>query len=316
MLRKFVLAASLAAALAVTGCSSAPKTFEPLSAEELQKLDKRNHRFEYRERFSYAKNLLRTMSRSVQIDDSRVPQEDLNAMSMAGTAYSVGSFASGLTSGFGLGLDLMMDLFTPSPAPSWKQSVAMIVMPKDKYPDSITALEHLSKQINDASVATTNEMGLETMRAELNVRSAYEDTTAKRMRIIHTVRMPAKEPGQYHWIDFGMLFEKKQFVRPSEKLPAWIDPKQPDAWVLTHIIKRRTFGDSDAAGQRITWNTTALPEVEREKLLAQYYEKLQKKLPDGVYIYVPPFKVDKEKMTPPYVMTKSKVWYFVVPEKK
>ena len=313
MLRKFALAACSAAVLALTGCASSPIMS---TAEEVAEIDAKYHRFEFDEKKSYANNLLNTMHPFVKLKDSEVPQEDFNVIGMAGTAYSIGGLAAGTGSGFGLGLGLLMDLFTPTPEEPWKQSATMIILPTAQNPDKLASLEAVGEKLAQASAETTKEMGYDSVRVVTHVTDNFNAPKARTMFTENLIRFPAEEAGKYHWWDLVWFFNKKQFARPAEKVPAWIDPKQPEAWVHTMINTDRSFGYGGEELKSVNWTSPELPEAQREKLCAEYYQKLQKRLPEGVYIYVPPFKVDKKKMTPPFVMTKNKVWYFVVPEKK
>ena len=314
MLRKLLIAAAAASVLAMTGCAVGPKTYTAPTAEQYAKQDARSHRFEYNERKSYANNLLNTMHHYIQVDDSRIPQKDFNLIGMAGTAYSVGGLATGMGSSFGLGLGLLMDLFTPPKIETWRLGVAMTINPVKEGSDKLTSLEESVKQLADASQAVAKEMGYETVQTSLDLRSAFANPNTKHMKAAFYARKPADQAGSYRWLGFEWVFQKDEVNRPAEKLPAWIDPKQPQAWVVTRIAMNRGIGYGGADVKSIDWRTDKVDKYEKDKSAALFYEKLQKRIPAGLYAYVPPFEIGKDKFTPPCVMTKGKNWFFVVPE--
>ena len=277
MLRKLLIAAAAASVLAMTGCAVGPKTYTAPTAEQYAKQDARSHRFEYNERKSYANNLLNTMHHYIQVDDSRIPQKDFNLIGMAGTAYSVGGLATGMGSSFGLGLGLLMDLFTPPKIETWRLGVAMTINPVKEGSDKLTSLEESVKQLADASQAVAKEMGYETVQTSLDLRSAFANPNTKHMKAAFYARKPADQAGSYRWLGFEWVFQKDDV-------------------------------------KSIDWRTDKVDKYEKDKSAALFYEKLQKRIPAGLYAYVPPFEIGKDKFTPPCVMTKGKNWFFVVPE--
>lgn len=194
----------------------------------------------------------------------------------------------------------------------------MFVMPAKDYPDASTAIREYFKKQGSSIVQACKAIGCECERYDdaLGDFFAHKYAVHAGVEYICPQKNPVDSPPDVK-LHMRESLLRLNFWRQPEVVPAWMDEKQPGAFVATHIGWRSLLWNGIERRHK-THEERVDFTLKEGRDMVKLMAVLQKYLPQGVYFYfyVSPFQVGAGRFTVPYVMTRDKTWFFGRPEKK